>query len=175
MTLPLEGIRVIDLGQIFAAPYCTMQLGYMGAEIIKIEPPGGELLRRPDQSPGGVSYAFLMLSANKKSVTLNLKHARGREIVIRLLQDADVLVENYSSGVMEGLGLGYQELSERYPRLIYASGKGYASDGPWAKMGAMDSTIQASCGFISVTGFDDGPGTRTPTTFIDMGTGSHLV
>ena len=175
MALPLEGIRVIDLGQIFAAPYCTMQLGYMGAEIIKIEPPRGELLRRPDQSPGGVNYAFLMLNANKKSVTLNLKHARGREILLRLLDDADVLVENFSAGVMDDLGIGYQQLKERYPRLIYASGKGYASDGPWAKMGAMDSTIQAACGFISVTGFDDGPGTRTPTTFIDMGTGSHLV
>ncbi len=104
MALPLENIRVIDLGQIFAAPYCTLQLGYMGAEIIKIEPPrGGEMLRRPDLSPGGVNYAFLMLNANKKSVTLNLKHPRGRELLMRLLEDADVLVENYSSGVM-GLG-----------------------------------------------------------------------
>jgi CoA:oxalate CoA-transferase len=176
MALPLEGIRIIDLGQIFAAPYCTLQLGYMGAEIIKIEPPrGGEMLRRPDLSPGGVNYAFLMLNANKKSVTLNLKHARGREILMRLLEDADVLVENYSSGVMERLGLGYQHLSERFPRLVYASAKGYASDGPWAKLGAMDSTIQAASGFISVTGFADGPGTRTPATFIDMGTGSHLA
>lgn len=176
MALPLEGIRVIDLGQIFAAPYCTLQLGYMGAEIIKIEPPrGGEMLRRPDLSPGGVNYAFLMLNANKKSVTLNLKHARGREILMRLLEDADVLVENYSSGVMERLGLGYQHLSERFPRLVYASAKGYASDGPLAKLGAMDSTIQAASGFISVTGFADGPGIRTPATFIDMGTGSHLV
>ena len=176
MALPLEGIRVIDLGQIFAAPYCTLQLGYMGAEIIKIEPPrGGEMLRRPDQSPGGVNYAFLMLNANKKSVTLNLKHARGREILLRLLEGADALVENYSSSVMERLGLGYQHLSERFPRLVYASAKGYASDGPWANLGAMDSTIQAASGFISVTGFDDGPGVRTPTTFIDMGTGSHLV
>jgi crotonobetainyl-CoA:carnitine CoA-transferase CaiB-like acyl-CoA transferase len=176
MALPLEGIRVIDLGQIFAAPYCTLQLAYMGAEIIKIEPPGvGETLRRPDQSPGGVNYAFLMLNANKKSVTLNLKHARGREILMRLLEDADVLVENYSSGVMDRLGLGYQQLSERFPRLVYASAKGYGSDGPLARLGAMDSTIQAASGFISVTGFADGPGTRTPTTFIDMGTGSHLL
>jgi CoA:oxalate CoA-transferase len=176
MALPLEGIRVIDLGQIFAAPYCTLQLAYMGAEIIKIEPPhGGEILRRPDLSPGGVNYAFLMLNANKKSVTLDLKHGRGREILLRLLENADVLVENYTSGVMERLGLGYQDLRERFPRLVYASAKGYASDGPWASLGAMDSTIQAASGFISVTGFADGPGTRTPTTFIDMGTGSHLV
>src|SRR5690348_12748275 len=176
MALPLEGIRVIDLGQVFAAPYCTLQLACLGAEIIKIEPPrGGEMLRRPEQSPGGVSYAFLMLNANKKSVTLNLKHARGCEILMRLLEEADVLVENYSSGVMERFGLGYQHLSERFPRLIYASAKGFAADGPWAKMGAFDSTIQAASGFISITGFADGPGIRTPATFIDMSTGSHLV
>jgi crotonobetainyl-CoA:carnitine CoA-transferase CaiB-like acyl-CoA transferase len=176
MALPLDDIRVIDLGQIFAAPYCTLQLAYMGAEIIKIEPPRtGEMLRRPDLSPGGVNYAFLMLNANKKSVTLNLKARRGREILMRLLENADVLVENYSSGVMERFGLGYEHLCERFPRLVYASAKGYASDGPWAKLGAMDSTIQAASGFISVTGFADGEGTRTPTTFIDMGTGSHLV
>ncbi|HKV55569.1 MAG TPA: CoA transferase [Candidatus Binataceae bacterium] len=176
MNLPLDGIRVIDLGQIFAAPYCTLQLGYMGAEIIKIEPPrGGELLRRADASPGGVSYSFVMLNVNKKSVALNLKKPRGREILLRLLAGADVLVENYSSGVMESLGLGFAELHERFPRLIYASGKGYGSDGPWVRLGAMDSTIQASSGFISVTGESDGPGIRTPSTFIDMGTGSHLV
>ncbi|HXZ88128.1 MAG TPA: CoA transferase [Candidatus Binataceae bacterium] len=176
MEKPLEGIRVIDLGQIFAAPYSTLQLAYLGAEVIKIEPPGaGEYLRRPDASPGGVSYSFLMLNANKKSVTLNLKHPRGREILLELLAASDILVENYSTGVMESLGLGYEDLRDRFPRLIYASGKGYGSDGRWARLGAMDSTVQAASGFISVTGFTDGPGTRTPATFIDMGTGSHLT
>jgi CoA:oxalate CoA-transferase len=176
MGLPLEGIRVIDFGQIFAAPYCTLQLALMGAEIIKIEPPGvGENLRRPDSSPGGVSYSFLMLNANKRSVTLNLKHPRGREIALKLLERADVLVENYSTGVMESFGLGYEDLRGRFPRLIYASGKGYGSDGPWAKLGAMDSTVQASSGFMSVTGYPDRSGVKTPATFIDMGTGSHLA
>jgi crotonobetainyl-CoA:carnitine CoA-transferase CaiB-like acyl-CoA transferase len=173
---PLTGIRVIDLGQIFAAPYCTLQLAYLGAEIIKIEPPGhGEHLRRPEVSPGGISYAFLMLNANKKSVTLNLKQPRGHAILLKLLEDADILVENYSTGAMEALGLGYEQLQERFPRLIYASIKGYGSGGRWAKLGAMDSTVQASSGVIAVTGFEDGPGTRTPATFIDMGAGSHLV
>lgn len=176
MSKPLEGIRVIDLGQIFAAPYCTLQLAYMGADVIKIEPPvGGEHLRRPDASPGGVSYSFLMLNVNKKSVTLNLKDGRGRDILMRLLEDADILVENFSSGVMESMGLGYEELHQRFPRLIYASAKGYCPGGRWANLGAMDSTVQASSGFISVTGDSDGPGTRTPATFIDMSTGSHLV
>jgi crotonobetainyl-CoA:carnitine CoA-transferase CaiB-like acyl-CoA transferase len=175
MTLPLEGIRVIDLGQIYAAPYCTMQLAYMGAEVIKIEPPGqGELLRRPDASPGGVNYSFLMLNAHKKSVTLNLKHPRSREIILKLLADADILVENYLEGVMESFGLGYEQLAERFPRLIYASGKGYGSNSRWAKLGSMDNTIQASSGFINITGFPD-KGVKTSATFIDMGTGSHLV
>jgi CoA:oxalate CoA-transferase len=116
-----------------------------------------------------------MLNANKKSVTLNLKHQRGREILLKLLENADILVENYSAGVMESFGLGYEYLHERYPRLIYASGKGYGSDGRWAKLGAMDSTVQAASGFISVTGLPEGRGMRTPATFIDMGTGIHLA
>ena len=176
MGLPLEGIRVIDLGQIFAAPYCTLQLAQMGAEVIKIEPPGtGESLRRAEASPGGVGYSFLMLNANKRSVTLNLKHTRGREIILKLLERADVLVENYSAGVMESFGLAYEDLRGRFPRLVYASAKGYASDGPWARLGAMDSTVQAISGFMSVTGYSDRSGVRTAVTFIDMGTGSHLV
>ena len=176
MSLPLDGIRVIDLGQIFAVPYCTLQLAYLGAEVIKIEPPGeGEHLRRPNSSPGGVNYSFLMLNPNKKSVTLNLKHAAGRDLFLQLLDTADILTENYSTGAMEALGLGYGTLRQRFPRLIYASGKGYGSDGPWARLGAMDSTLQAACGLMSVSGWPDRPGTRTPATFIDMATGSHLV
>ncbi|HUA35644.1 MAG TPA: CoA transferase [Candidatus Binataceae bacterium] len=174
MSLPLEGIRVIDFGQVYAAPYCTLQLAYMGAEIIKIEPPViGDVLRRPDL-PGGANYSFLMLNANKKSVTLNLKHERAREIVFKLLEDADVLIENYLEGVMESFGLSYEQLEPRFPRLIYASGKGYGSTSRWAKLGSMDNTIQASSGFISITGFPD-RGVKTSATFIDMGTGSHLT
>ena len=169
MGLPLEGIRVIDLGQIFAAPYCTLQLAQMGAEIIKIEPPGvGESLRRAESSPGGVGYSFLMLNANKRSVTLNLKHPRGRGIILKLIERAHVLVENYSAGVMESFGLGYEDLRGRFPRLVYSSAKGYASDGPWARLGAMDSTVQASSGLMSVTGYPDRSGVRTSATFIDI-------
>jgi crotonobetainyl-CoA:carnitine CoA-transferase CaiB-like acyl-CoA transferase len=175
MSLPLEGIRVIDLGQIYAVPYCTLQLAAMGAEIIKIEPPKmGEMLRRPDVSPGGVNYSFLMLNANKKSVTLNLKHPRAREIVLKLLENADVIVENYLDGVMESFGLGYEQLAPQFPRLIYASGKGYGTGSRYAKLGSMDNTIQAASGFISITGFPD-RGVKTSATFIDMGTGSHLT
>ena len=175
MSLPLDGIRVIDLGQVYAAPYCTLQLAAMGADIIKIEPPiTGEVLRRPELPPGGAGYSFLMLNANKRSVTINLKNQRGQEIVLKLLEDADVLVENYLDGVMESFGLGYDQIRARFPRLIYASGKGYGSDSRYAKLGSMDNTIQASSGFISVTGFPDHP-VKTSATFIDMGTGSHMV
>jgi CoA:oxalate CoA-transferase len=175
MTLPLDGIRVIDFGQVYAAPYCTMQLAYMGADVIKIEPPVvGDVLRRPDLPPGGAGYSFLMLNAQKRSVTLNLKHERAREIAFKLIEDADVLVENYLDGVMESFGLGYDQIASRYPRLIYASGKGYGSNSRWARLGSMDNTIQASSGFISITGYPD-RGVKTSATFIDMGTGSHLV
>jgi CoA:oxalate CoA-transferase len=175
MSLPLDGIRVIDLGQVYAAPYCTLQLAAMGADIIKIEPPViGEVLRRPELPPGGAGYSFLMLNANKRSVTINLKRPRGREIVLKLLEDADVLVENYLDGVMESFGLAYDQIAARFPRLIYASGKGYGSDSRYARLGSMDNTIQASSGFISITGFPDHP-VKTSATFIDMGTGSHMV
>jgi len=175
MSLPLQGIRVIDFGQIYAVPYCTLQLAAMGAEIIKIEPPkSGEMLRRPDASPGGVNYSFLMLNANKKSVTINLKHPSAREIVFKLLENADVMVENYLDGVMESFGLGHETVAARFPRLIYASGKGYGSGSRFAKLGSMDNTIQAASGFISITGFPD-RGVKTSATFIDMGTGSHLT
>ncbi len=176
MSLPLRDIRVVDLGQVYAAPYCTLQLAYLGADIIKVEPPGtGEYLRMLPSSPGGTNYNFLMLNANKKSVTLNLKHPRGREILLRLLEGADVLVENFVTGVMEDLGMGYEQLAARYPRLIYASGKGYGSDSRWARLGAMDFTVQASAALMSVTGYPDRPGVKTSATFIDMGTGSHLA
>jgi len=175
MALPLEGIRVIDFGQVYAAPYCTLQLAYMGADVIKIEPPEiGDVLRRPDLPPGGAVYSFLMLNAHKRSVTLNLKRPRGREIALKLLEGADVLVENYLDGVMEWFGLAYHQIADRFPRLIYASGKGYGSDSRWARLGSMDNTIQASSGFISITGFPE-QGVKTSATFIDMGTGSHLV
>jgi crotonobetainyl-CoA:carnitine CoA-transferase CaiB-like acyl-CoA transferase len=171
---PLTGVRVIDLGQVYAGPYCTSQLAFLGADVIKIEPPdAGEYLRMP--RPGQVSYAFLMLNANKRSVTLDLKNEREREIFMRLLETADVLVENFVQGAMDKLGLGYEQIAARFPRLVYASGRGYASDSGWSRMAATDYTVQAACGMVSATGYPDRPGVRTPATFIDMGMGIHLA
>ena len=132
--------RVVDLGQVYAGPYCTSQLAFLGTDVIKIEPPrAGEYLRMP--RPGQVSYAFLMLNANKRSVTLDLKNERAREILLRLLETTDVLVENYLEGAMEKLGLGYEQVAARFPRLVYASGRGYGSDSDWSRMGATDYTV----------------------------------
>lgn len=176
MGLPLEGVRVIELAQIYAGPYCGLQLAHFGADVIKIEPPGqGEFLRMRPPLTRGANSNFLMLNPGKKSVALNLKDQRGRDLLLRLLETADVLIENYARGAVERLGLGYNELAERFPRLIYASCKGYGSDSRWAQLGAMDFTVQAASGIIDMTGYADRPGVRATAALIDTSTGMHLV
>ncbi|MGO9454079.1 MAG: CaiB/BaiF CoA transferase family protein [Candidatus Binataceae bacterium] len=176
MSLPLEGYRVIELSQIYAGPYCGLQLAHFGAEVIKVEPPGtGELLRKRPPAKHGTNYGFLMLNAGKKSVSLNLKDPRGRDILFRMLADADVILENYAPGALDRLGLGYQELAPRFPRLVYASSKGYGPDSRFAQLGAMDFTIQAASGIISMTGYADRPGVRVSAALIDTSTGMHLA
>lgn len=176
MSLPLQGYRVIELAQIYAGPYCGLQLAHFGAEVIKIEPLGtGELLRKRPPAKHGINYGFLMLNAGKKSVSLNLKDPRGRDILFRLLADADVLLENYAPGALERLGLGYDDLAARFPRLVFASGKGYGRDSRFARLGAMDFTIQAASGIISMTGYEDRPGVRVTAALIDTSTGMHLA
>jgi CoA:oxalate CoA-transferase len=176
MSLPLQGYRVIELAQIYAGPYCGLQLAHFGAEVIKIEPPGtGELLRRRPPAKHGTNYGFLMLNPGKKSVSLNLKDPRGRDILFRMLADSDVLLENYAPEALERLGLGYDDLASRFPRLVYASSKGYGRDSRFAQLGAMDFTIQAASGIISMTGYDDRPGVRVAAALIDTSTGMHLA
>lgn len=176
MSLPLQGYRVIELAQIYAGPYCGLQLAHFGAEVIKIEPPGtGELLRKRPPAKHGANYGFLMLNTGKKSVSLNLKDARGRDILFRMLADSDVILENYAPGALERLGLGYDDLAPRFPRLVYASSKGYGPDSRFAQLGAMDFTIQAASGIISMTGYADRPGVRVSAALIDTSTGMHLA
>ena len=176
MSLPLEGIRVIEIAQIYAGPYCGLQLAHFGAEVIKIEPPGeGEFLRMRPPRRHGANSGFLMLNPGKKSVVLNLKEARGREILMRLLESADVMLENYGAGALERLGFGYDDVAARCPRLIYASCKGYGSDSRWANLGAMDFTVQAASGIIDMTGYADRPGVRATAALIDTSAGMHLV
>ena len=176
MSLPLQGYRVIELAQIYAGPYCGLQLAHFGAEVIKIEPPGsGEVLRKRPPAKHGTNYGFLMLNTGKKSVALNLKDPRGRDILFKLLADADVILENYAPGALERLGLGYDDLASRFPRLVYASSKGYGPDSRFAQLGAMDFTIQAASGIISMTGYADRPGVRVSAALIDTSTGMHLA
>jgi CoA:oxalate CoA-transferase len=176
MSLPLEGVRVIELAQIYAGPYCGLQLAHFGAEVIKVEPPvEGEFLRMRPPITHGANSNFLMLNPGKKSIALNLKDGRGRDLLLRLLQTADVLVENYAAGALERLGLGYGDLAPLFPRLIYASCKGYGSDSRWAQLGAMDFTVQAAAGIIDMTGYADRPGVRATAALIDTSTGMHLV
>lgn len=171
---PLAGLTVLELGQIYNGPYCALLLAHHGADVIKIEAPQGDVLRRMDRSPGGASYPFLMLNANKKGVAINLKHERGRELLLQLAERADVLVENFAAGVMERLGLSYDVVSARNARLIFASSSGFGSTGPYVGYPAMDFTIQALVGAMSITGYPDMPPVKCGPTFIDMLGATHL-
>ncbi len=171
-TQPLKGYRVIDLGQIYQGPYATLLMALAGAEVIRVEPLRGERLRGfiGDTPP----MAFAMLNSNKKSVTLDIKQARGRELLIELAKCGDVLLENFAPGVMERLGVGADVLRAENPRLVYASGTGFGLSGPDKDQLAMDHTIQAVSGLMSVTGQPDGPPLRAGGTVADILGGTHL-
>lgn len=170
---PLHGVTVLDLGQIYNGPYATFLMGMAGARIIKIEPLEGESMRQRTLI-GGAALPFAMLNSNKQAVTLNLKTKRGREILLDMARRADVLLENFLPGKMEKLGLGYEVLREVNPRLIMASGSGYGSSGPYKEYPAMDISIQAMSGAMSVTGYPDGPPTKIGPALCDFSAGVHL-
>ena len=175
MTTPLAGITVLDFGQIYQGPYATFLLAKAGADVIKIEPPGGEPLRRRIIATGGeTTLPIAMLNANKRGVTLNLKSARGKELLHRMVAKADVLLENFSPGTMDGLGVGYEVLRQINPRLIYATGTGFGISGPDRDNLAMDFTIQANSGIMSITGAPDGPPMKAGPTLVDFMGGIHL-
>lgn len=171
---PLAGITVLDCGQIYQGPYCALLMAKAGADVIKIEPPTGEPLRR--RAPPGKSgtLAMALLNANKRAVTLNLKAPRGRDLLLALARHADVLVENFSPGTMDDLGVGYAALSAANPRLIYATGTGFGISGPDRDNLAMDFTIQAASGIMSVTGTPEGPPMKAGPTLVDFMGGIHL-
>ena len=170
---PLAGIRVIDLGQIYNGPYATFLMAMAGADVIKVEPKHGEPLRRRSVADAG-SLPLALLNANKRGVTLNLKHPRGRALLIALAETADVLLENFAPGVMAKLGLGHEALQTVNPRLIYASGSGYGRSGPNKDDLAMDLTVQATSGLMSVTGMPDGPPVKAGGAVCDFLGGTHL-
>jgi CoA:oxalate CoA-transferase len=170
---PLNGIVVVDLGQIYNGPYCTFLMARAGATVIKIEPPGGENMRRRGVV-GGAMLPFAMLNSNKTFVTLNLKTEKGRELLIEMAKRADVLLENFAPGVMDRLGLGPDRLAEINPRLVYAAGSGYGWTGPYRDYPAMDLTVQAMSGVMNSTGFPDGPPVKAGPALCDFFGGVHL-
>jgi CoA:oxalate CoA-transferase len=176
----LDGIRILDLTHYWFGPFCTMLLGDMGAEVIKIEPPWGEMNRFFPPLVNGASPYFLYLNRSKKGMTLNLKHQSGVKVFKDLVRISDVLVQSYSPGAMDRLGLGYEELRKINPKLIYASLSGFGQTGPYASRLSFDIVAQAMCGIMSLTGerYDPkGPPIHTeeaigdliPALFADIG------
>jgi len=174
LNTPLHGFVILDLTQFYQGPYATMMLAKAGADVIKIEPPKGESLR--GMAPAGKtgSYPVAALNANKRGITLDLKTDQGRELLKRMVMKADALVENYAPGVMDRLGVGWNVLHELNPKLVYASATGYGLSGPDRDNLAMDFTIQAASGVMSLTGYADGPPLRTGAPYVDILGGAHL-
>ncbi|OYY88760.1 MAG: CoA transferase [Sphingomonas sp. 28-66-16] len=173
MTYPLEGLTIIDLSQIYNGPYATYLLALGGADVIKIEPPGGESLRRR-AVVGGAALPFAMLNGCKQSIVLNLKTEAGKDALRALVASADVIVENFAPGVMDRLGLGADALMNLNPRLIYASSSGFGRDGPYKSYPAMDLTVQAMSGVMHTTGFPDRPPVKAGPAVADFFAGTHL-
>ncbi len=169
MTEPLNGYRVLDLSRYIAGPYCSMLLGDMGADVIKVEQPNGDDGRRMKPAIGDLSTYFMISNRNKRSITLNLKHPRGKEMLLQLVQQADLLVENFRPGVMNRLGIGYQHLHEVNPRLVMVSITGFGQDGPYARRPAYDSVAQAMGGLMNQTGDPNGPPMPAGTWVGDYG------
>src|SRR5437762_4394758 len=163
---------VLDLGQIYNGPYCGLLLSFMGARVLKIEAPEGDVVRRRkrDVEP----YPLVMLNSNKESVVLDLKHPDGKALFLRLVRQADVLVENFAAGVMDRLGHGWDVLHEQNPRLVYGSGTGFGLSGPYKDLPAMDLTIQAMSGIMNATGFPDRPPVKAGPAVCDFLGGVHL-
>ncbi|MCW0235027.1 MAG: CoA transferase [Ferrovibrio sp.] len=172
--MPLEGVVVLDLGQVYQGPYAGFLLAQAGATVIKVEPPRGEPVRHRAKISRGNAVPFAMLNANKRNISLNLKSPEGVALLKKLASKADILIENYAPGVLDRLGAGYEILSKLNPRLIYGSATGYGLSGPDRDNLAMDLTIQAVSGIMSVTGFPDGPPVKAGPAITDFISGVHL-
>ncbi len=169
MAGPLNGIRILDLTQVLFGPFATMLLSDMGAEVIKIERPVvGDIARGNGPVVRGVSTYFLSLNRGKKSVTLNLATESGVEVFLKLAKSADVLVENFTSGTMDRLGLSYERVREHNPGIIYVAGSGFGQYGPYANKPAFDVTVQAMGGVMSITGEEGGPPVRPGASYGDI-------
>jgi crotonobetainyl-CoA:carnitine CoA-transferase CaiB-like acyl-CoA transferase len=176
-TGPLAGLKVIDLSHVMAGPVCTLMLADMGADVIKVErSPGGDDLRRSvPPSIGDEAASFLMMNRNKRGIALNLKTAGGKQVLRRLIQDADVLIENYGHGAMAKMGFGYDDVSRNNPGLIYCSISGFGRTGPYKERGGFDLVAQGMSGLMSVNGEGHGrPLVKVGTPLADVSAG-HLA
>ena len=169
--LPLQGIRVLDVSQVMAGPFACMLLADLGADVIKVEPPGGDQTRGAMgfKMKGADSLGFLNMNRNKRSITLDLKSEAGKAVLKTLARDADILVENYRPGAMRRLGLGYEVLKDINPRLVYTSISGFGQTGPWADRPGFDLMAQAMSGVMSVTGYPDSPPVKAGVPVADIG------
>ena len=176
MRSALEGIRVLDLTRVLSGPFCTAILADMGADIIKVEhPEGGDLSREPSVSVNGESYYFMSLNRGKKGITLNLKSAQGRTILKQLAAKSDVIVENFSPGVMQKLGFSYDEIRQVKPDIIYLSISGFGQSSPLANLPAFDLVAQAMGGIMSINGHPDNPPTRVGVSLGDTSTALYAA
>ncbi|WP_069384701.1 CaiB/BaiF CoA transferase family protein [Halomonas caseinilytica] len=172
----LQGIRVIDLTRVISGPFCTQMLGDHGAEVIKIEPPGrGDIVRSQGNMVNGFSWYFAQFNRNKRSLTLDLRQEEGKAVLIRLLEDADVLVENFRPGVMGKMGLDDATLRERFPHLVVGRINGFGSTGPYRDRPAYDFIAQAMSGFMGVNGPADGEPMRAAPPISDMVASQNLA
>ena len=177
---PLENIRILDITRALAGPYCTMMLGDLGADVLKVERPamgdetrgwGPPFVGKPYGPYPGESAYFIAANRNKRSLTVNIQTAEGQDIIRKLAQISDVLVENYRTGDLDRLGLGYNDLHALYPRLVYCSVSGYGRTGPYAERPGYDAVLQAEGGMMSITGPMEGPPSRVGIPIIDITSG----
>jgi len=176
MSKALEGIRILDMTHVQLGPSCTQLMGWMGADVIKVEIPGrGDITRGQLRDvPDADSLYFTILNCNKRSITLNTKTEKGKAIFRKLIETCDVLVENFAPGALDRQGFTWEAIREINPRIIYASGKGFGQ-GPYQDCKAYETVAQATGGSMSTTGWDDGPPTSTGAQIGDSGTGVHLL
>lgn len=169
--LPLQGIRVLDVSQVMAGPFCCMLLGDLGADVIKVEPPTGDQTRSAMgfKLKGDDSLGFLNMNRNKRSIALDLKSQRDRDIFLKLAKTADVIVENYRPGVVAKLGIDYDTVAAINPGIIYASISGFGQTGPWSQRPGFDLMAQAASGIMSITGHPDGPPAKSGGPLADIG------
>ena len=172
MALPLEGVKVLDLTNVMAGPYCSMVLGDMGADVVKLESTdGGDASRRFEPQVNGESYCFAVLNRNKRSVAIDMKAARGKEIVMKLADQADIVMENFRPGVVKKLGFDYESFKARNPGVIYASMSGFGQTGPYGKKGGFDIIAQGMSGIMMMTGHPGGRPAKVGIAMNDIACG----